>query len=76
MQEPCRSCDRRGLDLGGCRCQALLLTGDAARTDPVCHLSPDHRLVADALRTANDQAAATAIALVPRPRRGPPTHNQ
>ncbi len=40
MQEPCRSCDRRGMDFGGCRCQALLLTGDAAATDPVCTLSP------------------------------------
>src|ERR1700754_2072480 len=40
MPEPCRSCDRRELDFGGCRCQAFQLTGDAARTDPVCHLSP------------------------------------
>ncbi|MFD2395696.1 pyrroloquinoline quinone biosynthesis protein PqqE [Prauserella oleivorans] len=40
MPEPCRSCARREVDFGGCRCQAFLLTGDAARTDPVCHLSP------------------------------------
>jgi pyrroloquinoline quinone biosynthesis protein E len=40
MQEPCKSCDRRELDFGGCRCQALLLAGDAAATDPVCSLSP------------------------------------
>jgi pyrroloquinoline quinone biosynthesis protein E len=40
MQEPCRSCERRELDFGGCRCQALLLAGDAAATDPVCSLSP------------------------------------
>ena len=40
MQEPCRSCDRREQDFGGCRCQALLLAGDAAATDPVCSLSP------------------------------------
>jgi pyrroloquinoline quinone biosynthesis protein E len=39
MQEPCKSCDRRHLDFGGCRCQALLLTGDAAATDPVCSLA-------------------------------------
>jgi pyrroloquinoline quinone biosynthesis protein E len=42
MQEPCRSCERRDIDFGGCRCQAFLLTGDAAATDPVCHLSPRH----------------------------------
>jgi PqqA peptide cyclase len=40
MQEPCRTCDRRELDFGGCRCQALLLAGDAAATDPVCSLAP------------------------------------
>jgi len=40
MQQPCKSCDRRTLDFGGCRCQALLLAGDAAATDPVCSLSP------------------------------------
>ena len=40
MQEPCKSCERRTQDFGGCRCQALLLTGDAAATDPVCSLSP------------------------------------
>jgi pyrroloquinoline quinone biosynthesis protein E len=53
MPEPCRSCDRRDLDFGGCRCQAFLLTGDAARTDPVCHLSPDHAIVAEAVEAAN-----------------------
>ncbi|MFO7262397.1 MAG: pyrroloquinoline quinone biosynthesis protein PqqE [bacterium] len=42
MPEPCRSCDRREIDFGGCRCQALLLTGDAAATDPVCRFSPHH----------------------------------
>jgi pyrroloquinoline quinone biosynthesis protein E len=45
MQEPCRSCDRRHDDFGGCRCQAFLLTGNAEATDPVCALSPDHHLV-------------------------------
>jgi pyrroloquinoline quinone biosynthesis protein E len=42
MPEPCRSCDRREIDFGGCRCQAFALTGDAAATDPACGLSPDH----------------------------------
>jgi len=45
MSDTCRSCDRRELDFGGCRCQAFLLTGDAAATDPVCHKSPDRGLV-------------------------------
>ncbi len=50
MPEPCKSCERRALDFGGCRCQAFALTGDAARTDPVCTLSPDRGLI-DALLT-------------------------
>jgi pyrroloquinoline quinone biosynthesis protein E len=45
MQEPCRSCERRTVDFGGCRCQALLIAGDAAATDPACSLSPQHELV-------------------------------
>ncbi len=48
MQEPCRSCPRKHLDFGGCRCQAFALTGDATRTDPVCTLSAD-RAVIDAM---------------------------
>ncbi len=49
MQEPCRTCPlgRQEEDFGGCRCQALRLTGDAAATDPVCRYSPHHdRVVA------------------------------
>ena len=52
MAEPCRSCDRREIDWGGCRCQAFLLAGDANRADPVCALSPDHGVVAAALQQA------------------------
>src|SRR5215510_14220433 len=47
MQEPCRSCPKAKEDFGGCRCQAFALTGDARATDPVCHLSPRHALVAE-----------------------------
>ncbi|HEY7311619.1 MAG TPA: pyrroloquinoline quinone biosynthesis protein PqqE [Gemmataceae bacterium] len=47
MPEPCRSCPERERDFGGCRCQAALLTGDAANTDPACGLSPYHETVAD-----------------------------
>ena len=43
MRAPCRSCDRREIDWGGCRCQALPMTGDASATDPACSLSPWHR---------------------------------
>jgi pyrroloquinoline quinone biosynthesis protein E len=45
MQEPCKSCDRRTQDFGGCRCQAFLLAGDASATDPVCSLSPQRSRV-------------------------------
>ena len=69
MPEPCRSCDRREIDFGGCRCQAFQLTGDAARTDPVCHLSPDHEIVVDLVRAANSGARPQVEALVPRPHR-------
>ena len=65
MPEPCRSCARRDLDFGGCRCQAFQLTGDAARTDPVCHLSPDHEIVAEAVRAASEPTRPPV--LVPRP---------
>ena len=52
MQEPCRTCERRTEDFGGCRCQAFLLTGDAAATDPVCSLSPRHETVLETVRQA------------------------
>ncbi len=42
MPEPCRSCERKEIDFGGCRCQALALTGDARNADPICHRAPDH----------------------------------
>lgn len=45
MPEPCRSCDRKTVDFGGCRCQAMALAGDARATDPVCSLSPLHQQV-------------------------------
>lgn len=52
MHEPCRSCPRKAIDFGGCRCQAFALTGDAANTDPVCTLSPHHGVIAQAVRDA------------------------
>ena len=47
MPPLCRSCERREIDWGGCRCQAFALTGDAAATDPACALSPDHAALVD-----------------------------
>src|SRR5580692_2548454 len=56
MPEPCRSCERRTEDFGGCRCQALLLAGDATVTDPACSLAPAHHIVEAALAEANSTA--------------------
>ena len=58
MQEPCKSCDRRELDFGGCRCQALLLAGDAAATDPVCSLAPTREKVDAILAALNSTPPA------------------
>ena len=56
MQEPCKSCERREQDFGGCRCQAFLITGDARAADPVCHLSPQHALVEQLAAVREDTA--------------------
>jgi pyrroloquinoline quinone biosynthesis protein E len=70
MPEPCKSCDQRAVDYGGCRCQAFHLTGDAARTDPACSLAPDHGIVAAAVARAESGAVRPEIILRgPRPRR-------
>jgi len=68
MQEPCRSCPERERDLGGCRCQAWLLSGDATNADPVCAKSPHHDLVLAqvALAEAAAQAAAGPAAFTYR----------
>jgi pyrroloquinoline quinone biosynthesis protein E len=55
MSEPCRTCDRRSVDFGGCRCQAFQLLGDAAATDPVCTRSPDRGVVDLLLRSPGEQ---------------------
>ncbi len=63
MPEPCRSCDRRAEDFGGCRCQAFLLAADATVTDPACSLAPTHGIVEAAVREANsDETVAQAKA--------------
>ncbi len=57
MTEPCRSCPERFKDFGGCRCQAFLVTGDPANTDPVCDLSPMHYKILNAVESAQKGAA-------------------
>jgi len=59
MPEPCRSCERRELDYGGCRCQAFQLTGDARATDPVCVRSPHRGIVADRVGSVEHGKAGT-----------------
>lgn len=61
MPEPCKSCDRRTRDFGGCRCQAFLLTGDAAATDPVCFLAPQRSNVDAVLAAVNGPSAEALI---------------
>jgi PqqA peptide cyclase len=80
MPEPCRSCDQREIDFGGCRCQALAIVGDAAATDPACELSHHHaRLLALAMadsggaeqrymyrgRVARDESTSTGATPIP-----------
>jgi pyrroloquinoline quinone biosynthesis protein E len=60
MPEPCRSCDEKARDFGGCRCQAFMLTGDAAAADPVCSKSAQHGLILDARREAEQGGAGLA----------------
>ena len=67
MQEPCRSCPEKTRDFGGCRCQAYLLTGDAANADPVCDLSPHHHLVTEATTRAEQAFAPADRAPVEKP---------
>ena len=55
MKEPCRSCSEKEKDFGGCRCQAFLLTGDAANCDPACAKSPHHAVVEQAIQSVYTQ---------------------
>jgi pyrroloquinoline quinone biosynthesis protein E len=66
MKEPCRSCDEKEKDFGGCRCQAFLLTGDAANTDPVCVKSPDRGLIDELTGCARSDSPRCADKLVMR----------
>ncbi|MGQ9426767.1 pyrroloquinoline quinone biosynthesis protein PqqE [Gilvimarinus sp. F26214L] len=70
MREPCRSCPEREIDLGGCRCQAFLLTGDAANADPVCSLSPQHHVITDAVAAAQQEGNGIQPLVFRNPRNG------
>ncbi|WP_106477404.1 pyrroloquinoline quinone biosynthesis protein PqqE [Phytohalomonas tamaricis] len=59
MPEPCRSCDEKERDFGGCRCQAYLLTGDASQADPVCAKSAHH----DVILAAREEAETSTLAI-------------
>ena len=52
MKQPCSACDERASCFGGCRCQAYLLTGDAAAADPACSKSPSHEVILRAVEHA------------------------
>ena len=58
MREPCRSCPEKGRDYGGCRCQAYLVTGEAANADPVCDKSPHHARIVQAAEAAQQPHAS------------------
>jgi pyrroloquinoline quinone biosynthesis protein E len=58
MQDPCRSCDEKEKDFGGCRCQAYLLANDMYATDPVCSKSPNHHVIDEAIASARNATLA------------------
>lgn len=58
MKEPCRSCPEKEKDFGGCRCQAYMLTGDAANADPVCDKSPHHSQLHEEVNRIDSLAGA------------------
>lgn len=58
MKDPCRNCDEREQDWGGCRCQAYMLAGDPAAADPVCAKSPVHQVVEAAVAQAGSVASS------------------
>jgi pyrroloquinoline quinone biosynthesis protein E len=71
LPDPCRTCTRRTVDFGGCRCQAFHLTGDAAATDPACALSPDHHRI-EGPRLEAERAAGAPVTFVYRANGGIP----
>ena len=69
MKEPCRSCPMKARDFGGCRCQALALTGDAANPDPVCGLTPFRHIIDEALEEQHAESSEYAYRDIAEPQR-------
>lgn len=61
LPDPCKTCDRREIDFGGCRCQAMALIGDASGTDPVCRKAPTHNIVVELLAKASRDKKTTSF---------------
>jgi pyrroloquinoline quinone biosynthesis protein E len=72
LPEPCKSCDERERDFGGCRCQAFALTGNVRATDPACQLTPAHALIEAARKAAASPAPIEPLTLRRAPRPAPP----
>ncbi|AGT10423.1 pyrroloquinoline quinone biosynthesis protein PqqE [Paracoccus aminophilus] len=71
MPEPCQSCDRREVDFGGCRCQAMAVAKDPTATDPVCSYSPlQAQLHAMAEADSRSEDTALVYRKMPREARG------
>ena len=62
MPDPCRSCEFREVDFGGCRCQAALITGDATVTDPACQFSPDRKTLTEFVEASQKTAGEFSLA--------------
>lgn len=54
----CQSCERRDVDFGGCRCQAMAILGDAGAPDPVCRKSPGRAVLDGLLKAEAGQVEA------------------
>ena len=70
LPDPCRTCDRRHIDFGGCRCQAFHVTGNAGITDPACSLSSHHNRI-EAARSQATQSTGTPIVFEYRSAKSP-----
>ena len=71
LPEPCRTCDHRELDFGGCRCQAFALTGNVGAADPACRFTPSHALVRSARARASGSEPPAPLVLRRAPQRLP-----
>lgn len=69
LPDPCRTCDRRTIDFGGCRCQAFYVTGNAGATDPACSLARDHGYI-ESTRTQAGRVAGKPVLFEYRTGRG------